>query len=376
MSGAFLKPNQEQAKIPSLPLTRPVDALIGNICAPSDRELLSQATALHALLNFCRAKDYRPDQQYAGYPEIISAADIVGHLRGERRLAFAACRPQGHFGLSASFIAFDIDASMMTRLSIFRDVIDGMGLYESSFATVSALRDRGKVVISVRPDLSQARARDLASLILDRVKSDARFGPMVSPTDLVSFPTQGEGGVCRILGRSHRPDGAPEIPVDLSVKPINLSKIKKCSTDRILSLTRAVALTRKSSTLSPRVIKLVKSDWSYAALGSTAKIFSHLLDLARELLRVYGPYEGETKYRSLVDKIRRSSPDLNNPSQISRDRRNPLDWSRQAGGAWRYALRRPYGWDPIDLCALAVNRIESKCYSALVTLVRERPLRP
>jgi|GEM_PF-4808381 len=341
--------------------------------------LETEAHRLSKLLHLYAGVKYHPKYKYAGARSRISKADIIRHLVGEITLAFCVCTKQvGNKEPLARFLAFDIDSNFDERGIILMRVLKRLGLVRAAFATLGSLPGRGKVVVAFRSMQPRWRARELGKLVLDEASLETDFGDWRQEDGVAIYPTWESGGLCRVLGASPRAGSTPEVPsiFDGTSDGMDLATIEPASTELVCKLVGMPDSGQKRPTLCLRAQNLLNMPWTYESFGSTRKLFSALIFLAREYLRVTGPSDGEQKFREALKHIKQISPDLCKPSPKTKDLRNPLDWSRSGRNAWNAALRQPTWWWAQEIVETDLLAQEVHCYRALCKFVAANGLNP
>lgn len=143
-----------------------------------------------------RGRPQRGDA-YDGYIR-ISSRDFTDHLFAGITLAVQCVAENG-----ANFLAFDCDERIIERLPVYKDVLERRGLAKAAFVTTGSTPGRGKIVVTLANRIPQGFAADLARAIHEEVSADPRFGEVRRKT-LTTFPSEGDGSFCRVLGRKYR----------------------------------------------------------------------------------------------------------------------------------------------------------------------------
>lgn len=174
------------------------------------------------LLHLSRGTQMDLDGAYRGYRDYFDVAKVQAHLNGE-------IFPLGFNVVTrakASFLCVDIDKLFKQRLPIVVEELRRRGWHQAAFYTNGSSEGKGKVIITLREPLAQARAvsmiRDFsASCTLElawEYKSDDKN------VDL--FPIENEGGLTRIGGQHKVKCGPIETLYALDGSVTDLSAIE------------------------------------------------------------------------------------------------------------------------------------------------------
>jgi len=165
-----------------------------------------------------------------GKATLLRFSKLLAHLSGKATIGFYTCESNGY----ANLLAWDIDERFTeVRAEVIRS-LKRRKWGRGSFLTTGSDPGRGKVILCINPRIPQAVANRIAREIYDEVV--AAFADTLCPLRLTSphkkfeyRPSEGTGGILRIMGRKLRLDGsdAPlEQALDLNGDPSDLKYVK------------------------------------------------------------------------------------------------------------------------------------------------------
>ena len=319
------------------------------------------------LLHFDRAKAKTQLNGRYGRLHSFTWDDLERHLAGEITLAFSVLS-----GQLALFAPLDVDALFPELLPAIRTAVVAIGgeeLYSAIFCTNGSDDGRGKIIVTFTEPLAASDARTLLRRLYDRVRA-SEAAQYLDRRHLTAYPQGKSGGVVRVLGRNAWRGGPIETAFSLDAVP-GLSHVRPLSPRRLAEIVSAV-----HPKIAAWAERRIETPWVRLEPKGTYAHFGHMIALAREAIRIYGPQErGQGSYYEWLDRINANSPELSLPSQHTKDPRNVLDHARER--AWKYAIERPQSWEPLDLhIRKGVPRGVIRVYHALVAFVRRNGLRP
>jgi hypothetical protein len=290
---------------------------------------------------------------------VLGASTVEAHLSGALTLALSAASSDSRGKLWAHFAAFDVDARFPERLRILNEIISDLGLATAAFATGGSKPDKGKVVITLRKNVPVEAARALLVRILEGAYEDCpELFSTTGPGDLELYPTQGGGGLLRILGRNGFRQGNLESATSLNALPLSLGDVIPLSVAR---LNKLVPVSAVQQGFYPRwVDSLCEAPWKWSLKreGITGRLF-RLASFCKTMNRT------EREYELLLSRIIEVSPDLDRLSPTTKDRRNPVCRELRDKAVWKKARAT---WVP--------TTTDNRAYRALVEKVRSMGLRP
>lgn len=131
----------------------------------------------------------------------ISPSDVYAHVRGKSTLAISPIARYDGIDLTfAIFLCLDIDEHFVERLPIVRAILADRGLARASFAATGSDAGRGKIVVALERPIPQGDAVMLVRGIVADAQRDLLWGAESTITS--TYPTGGQGGIVRILGRN------------------------------------------------------------------------------------------------------------------------------------------------------------------------------
>src|ERR1035438_9088968 len=162
---------------------------------------------LYKLLHVTRGSEQQGKQYPGRMP--VHQTHFAQHVRGQVTIAFNVI----HKRRKANFIAFDIDSDFDTRLDILSNVLERMGLSKATFATNGSKPGKGKVIITLSRPMPRVQADKLRDEMIEKAGLAGLQCTKENKVDV--FPTSGEGGLLRILGRNKHRNGPVETPLNL-----------------------------------------------------------------------------------------------------------------------------------------------------------------
>lgn len=311
---------------------------------------------LYRILHIKRGSKQQNGEYPGRFPVYLTAGNSAAlafdaHIRGEHALAFNVV----HRKRKVNFLCFDMDAEFPKRLKILARVLEQMGLASASFATNGSSFGKGKVIVTFVRPMSRAQAEKIRDEIIDKATLLGLECTKENKVDV--FPTDGEGGLVRILGRNVARNGPVEIPLNLRGEPTALDYLQPLQFEQ-------EKLAVPKARISPWVLAIVKSGIKKNA--SRNYVRDKVIDLARDAVRIENgmlnkgaAWDLFTKWLHEVALLSTWLQEEGNESKL--ELLNPE--SKEVERFFNYALSHDSNdWKPIHLLESKNPKSHAKCY--------------
>ena len=281
---------------------------------------------------------------YPGSIRSLNAADLRRHIKGEITLAFAAARNR-----RTRFACIDDDTGFPSRLPIYEAVLSDLGLDRAAFATPGSSPQRMKIVVVFSADTPQHQAKAVVESIITKASQHPGFGTV----DVQHYPTAGEGGIVRILGRNLGRNGAIEFPLDLAGHRTDLTYLRPAKPTELAAVVPLQPLAP-----APRPTKHTQKVLTApitSEMGHDVR-FKKVVYLAREAYRLHGDL-GFDQFVGYAATLAQRSDDPNLPCITNKRLLSRLRDSHWLKLIWEWVVAHPSSWCPLTFGGLPPDTV-------------------